>query len=473
MKVTIRPYKNIDWLTVIIYVILVAFGWMNIYAANYDPEGSLFRDISSEPFRQLVWIGLSVLTIGILFLIDSKFFVEFSYIFFGLSLLLLLMALFFGVEINGAKAWLQIGPARFQPAEFTKVTASLALARVMSRYNFQMNRWRHILKMGIVVFLPAAIILLQNDTGSALVYFAFFLVFFREGMPATILFLGALAAIIFVLSLLYQSIYIYTGLFILFCGIIYFKKQKKTAIISLGITAFTFAITTFIFNVLDKESGYILPFIISVGITSIYLGIKIVIKRLPQLGIGLFLLWVMLGYTYSTNYFFDSVLSDYQKNRILVMTGLENDPQGVGYNVNQSKIAIGSGGFSGKGFLQGTQTKFDFVPEQSTDFIFCTVGEEWGFLGTSLVILLFLILLLRIIYLAERQHSDFSRIYGYCVVAIFFMHIAVNIGMTIGLAPVIGIPLPFFSYGGSSFWGFTVLLFIFLKLDTNRLELIR
>ncbi|WP_016778335.1 rod shape-determining protein RodA [Anaerophaga thermohalophila] len=473
MRVTIRPYKNIDWLTVIIYILLVAFGWMNIYAANYDPEVGSFWDISTEPTRQLVWIGLSVLTIGFLFLIDSKFFVEFSYIFFGLSLFLLLMALFFGIEINGAKAWFQFGPVRFQPAELTKVAASLALARVMSRYNFQMNRSRHTLKMGAVVFLPAMIILLQNDTGSALVYFAFFLVFFREGMPAVVLFLGALAAIVFVLSLLYETIYIYAGLFVLFCAIIYFAKQKKTAIISFGITAFAFALTVGIFDVLDKESGYILPFIISVGITSAYLVIKTVVKRLPQLGIGLFLLWAMLGYTYSTNYFFDSVLSGYQKNRILVMIGLENDPQGVGYNVNQSKIAIGSGGFSGKGFLEGTQTKFDFVPEQSTDFIFCTVGEEWGFLGTSMVILLFLTLLLRIVYLAERQHSDFSRIYGYSVVAIFFMHIAINIGMTIGLAPVIGIPLPFFSYGGSSFWGFTVLLFIFLKLDTNRAELIR
>ncbi|WP_010417361.1 rod shape-determining protein RodA [Anaerophaga thermohalophila] len=473
MRVTIRPYKNIDWLTVIIYILLVTFGWINIYAANYDPEAGSFWDFSSEPSKQLVWIGLSVLTIGILFLIDSKFFVEFSYIFFGLSLLLLLMALFFGVEINGAKAWFQFGPVRFQPSELTKVAASLALARVMSRYNFQMNRLRHILKMAAVVFLPAVIILLQNDTGSALVYFAFFLVFFREGMPAVILFLGALAAIVFVLSLLYETIFIYAGLFVLFCAIIYFTKQKKTVIISLGITAVTFALTVGIFNVLDKETGYALPFMISAGITSAYLGIKAVVKRLPQLGIGLVLLWAMLGYTYSTNYFFDSVLSDYQKNRILVMIGLEDDPQGVGYNVNQSKIAIGSGGFSGKGFLQGTQTKFDFVPEQSTDFIFCTVGEEWGFLGTSIVILLFLTLLLRIIYLAERQHSDFSRIYGYSVVAIFFMHIVINIGMTIGLAPVIGIPLPFFSYGGSSFWGFTVLLFIFLKLDTNRAELIR
>ncbi len=213
--------------------------------------------------------------------------------------------------------------------------------------------------------------------------------------------------------------------------------------------------------------------IAGIATSSTYLVFKVLIKRMPQIGVALIILWGMMGYTYSTNYFFDSVLSEYQRNRILVMLNLEHDPQGIGYNVNQSKIAIGSGGFNGKGFLQGTQTKFDFVPEQTTDFIFCTVGEEWGFIGTTFVVILFLILLLRIIFLAERQHSDFSRIYGYSVAAIFFMHIAINIGMTIGLAPVIGIPLPFFSYGGSSFWGFTILLFIFLKLDTNRAELIR
>lgn len=473
MRVTIRPYKNIDWFTVAIYSLLVIFGWLNIYAANYDPEATELLRTNSEPAKQLIWIGLSAIMIGALFLIDSKFFVEFAYIFFGVSILLLLMALIFGVEINGAKAWFQLGPVRFQPAELTKVTAGLALARVMSRYNFQMKKWRYIIKMGIVVFLPAVVILLQNDTGSALVYFAFFLVFFREGMSPVVLFLGALAAIVLVLSLLYPTIYILAGLFLLFAGYIYFEKQRKAALVMVGITTLVFIVIFGISRLLEKDLGFTLPFISGVAAATLYLAKEVIVKRLPNIGLGMLLLWGMFGYTYSTHYVFDSVLSDYQRNRILVMLGLENDPQGVGYNVNQSKIAIGSGGFYGKGFLQGTQTKFDFVPEQSTDFIFCTVGEEWGFLGTSLVLLLFLTLLLRIIFLAERQHSDFSRIYGYGVAAIFFMHIAINIGMTIGLAPVIGIPLPFFSYGGSSFWGFTILLFIFLKLDTNRGELIR
>ncbi|PWE01124.1 rod shape-determining protein RodA [Marinilabilia rubra] len=473
MRVTIRPYKNIDWFTVAIYSLLVVFGWLNIYAANFDPEATELLRSSSEPAKQLIWIGLSLIMIGALFLIDSKFFVEFAYIFFGISILLLLMALLFGVEINGAKAWFQLGPVRFQPAELTKVAAGLALARVMSRYNFQMNSWRYVLKMGMVVFLPAIIILMQNDTGSALVYFAFFLVFFREGMSPVVLFLGALAAIVLVLSLLYPTVYIMADLFLLFAGYVYFEKQKKAALIIVGITALVFILIFGVSRLLEKDFGFTIPFLAGVAASTLYLTGQVIVKRLPGIGIGLLLLWGMLGYTYSTHYVFDSVLSDYQKNRILVMLGLENDPQGIGYNVNQSKIAIGSGGFYGKGFLQGTQTKFDFVPEQSTDFIFCTVGEEWGFLGTSMVILLFLILLFRILFLAERQHSAFSRIYGYGVAAIFFMHIAINIGMTIGLAPVIGIPLPFFSYGGSSFWGFTILLFIFLKLDTNRAELIR
>ncbi|WP_291861671.1 rod shape-determining protein RodA [Marinilabilia sp.] len=473
MRVTIRTYKNIDWLTVSIYAILVAFGWVNIYAANFDPETISGITLSSEPGKQLIWIGLAVLMIGVLFLIDSKFFVEFAYIFFGISILLLILALLFGLEINGAKAWFKIGSIRLQPAEVTKVAASLALARVMSRFNFKMSRLRYILKMGAIVFIPATIILLQNDTGSALVYSAFFLVFFREGMSPVVLLLGVLAAILFTASLLYPTEILLLGIFLLFAGYIYLSRQKRLAVVTVWLAAGGFLVIFGLGEITNWFTGFIIPMIAGIATSSTYLVFKVLIKRMPQIGVALIILWGMMGYTYSTNYFFDSVLSEYQRNRILVMLNLEHDPQGIGYNVNQSKIAIGSGGFYGKGFLQGTQTKFDFVPEQTTDFIFCTVGEEWGFIGTTFVVLLFLLLLLRIIFLAERQHSDFSRIYGYSVAAIFFMHIAINIGMTIGLAPVIGIPLPFFSYGGSSFWGFTILLFIFLKLDTNRAELIR
>lgn len=470
---TIRPYKNIDWFTVIIFALLVIFGWLNIYAANYDPEINTSLTLSSEAGKQLLWIGLSLVMIGALFLIDSKFFVEFAYIFYGISILLLLFALFFGKEINGAKAWFEMGPIRFQPAELAKVTAGLALARVMSRYNFDMSNFRHILKIGFILVLPVMIIILQNDAGSALVYAAFFLVFFREGMSPVVLFLGILAAIVFVLSLLYETVFISAGLFVVFAIYIFIIRKRKIAVIAFAMALAGFGATYGILIATNSEPGYMLPFLVGTLIASGYLLLMSLIKRLPHLTMALLVFWGMIGFTYSTHFLFDDILSEYQKNRVLVMLGLEDDPLGVGYNVNQSKIAIGSGGFHGKGFLQGTQTKFDFVPEQSTDFIYCTVGEEWGFLGTSAVIVLFLLLFYRIIFLAERQHSNFSRIYGYVVVAIFFMHFFINIGMTIGLAPVIGIPLPFFSYGGSSLWGFTILLFIFLKLDTNRGELIR
>jgi rod shape determining protein RodA len=473
MRVTIRPYKNIDGFTVVLYGLLVAFGWINIYAANYTPDNATILDISTEHTKQLIWIGLSLVIVGILFLIDSKFFVEFAYIFFGISILLLILSLFFGVEINGAKAWFQIGAIRFQPAELTKVTASIALARVMSRYNFRMSKPRYVFKMSSVLFLPFIIILLQNDTGSALVYLAFFLVFFREGMPPAVLLLGALAVVVLILSLLYDTFYIISGLFLLLAAFIYFKKQRKIALTSIAVAGFFFILAYGSFFIFNQDPGLLISFLVGAIAASVYILLQSVLKKQSHLALAVLLLWGMMGYTYSTHYFFDNVLSDYQRNRVLVMLGLQDDPLGVGYNVNQSKIAIGSGGFYGKGFLEGTQTKYDFVPEQSTDFIFCTVGEEWGFIGTSMVIAIFLLLLLRIIVLAERQHSAFSRIYGYCVVAIFFIHLTINIGMTIGLAPVIGIPLPFFSYGGSSLWGFTMLLFIFLKLDTNRAELIR
>ena len=473
MRVTIRPYKNIDWLTVAIYTLLVIFGWMNIYAANYDPALATGLDLSGEAGRQLLWIGLSIVMIGILFLIDSKFFVEFAYIFYGISILLLLFALLFGQEINGAKAWFEFGPIRFQPAELAKVTVGLALARVMSRYNFKMTNFRYILKIAFILILPVTIIILQNDTGSALVYAAFFLVFFREGMSPVVLMLGAIAALVFVFSLLYQTLFISAALFVLFVLYLFFLRQRKMAIIAFLLAAAGFGITYGVLRLTGINESLMLPLIAGTALTSGYLLFSALIKRIPSIAMALLIFWGMIGFTYSAHILFDDVLSEYQKNRVLVMLGLENDPLGVGYNVNQSKIAIGSGGVHGKGFLEGTQTKFDFVPEQSTDFIFCTVGEEWGFLGTTAVIILFLFLFYRIIFLAERQHSNFSRIYGYVVVAIFFMHFAINIGMTIGLAPVIGIPLPFFSYGGSSFWGFTILLFIFLKLDTNRAELIR
>jgi rod shape determining protein RodA len=297
MRATIRPYKNIDWLTVSIYALLVAFGWLNIYAANYDPDNAAGMTLSSEPAKQLIWIGLSVIMIGILFLIDSKFFVEFAYIFFGISILLLILALLFGVEINGARAWFKIGPIRLQPAELTKVAAGLALARVMSRFNFRMSKPRHIAKMGMVVFLPAVIILLQNDTGSALVYFAFFLVFFREGMSPVVLFLGALAVLIMIGSLLYTTIFLMLGIFLLFSVYIYLNRKKRLAVISTGITVGGFLIIYGIGEIIDWDTGFVIPLIGGLAISTIYLFLQVLIKRLPQVGIALILLWGMIGNT--------------------------------------------------------------------------------------------------------------------------------------------------------------------------------
>jgi rod shape determining protein RodA len=411
--------------------------------------------------------------IGVLMLIDSKFFLEFSFIFYGISIFLLLAALLFGKEINGARAWFEIGSIRIQPAEMAKVATNLALARIMSRFNFKMTRLQDTLKLGLILFLPFVIILLQNDTGSALVYLAFFMVFFREGMSPLVLLFGMVAGLVFVLSLMLSSLYIVLILGFLFLVFLFFYGGRKNSLKAFLIVAVPFVIALGVYKLMDAEMPKTMFLLGGLGAATIFIGIKALLKRYPFVGMGAFLLWGMIGFTFSTHFFFEQVLSDYQRTRILVMLGLEEDPLGAGYNVNQSKIAIGSGGFLGKGFLQGTQTKFDFVPEQSTDFIFCTVGEEWGFVGTTSVLLVFMFLIFRIISLAERQHSDFSRVYGYGVAAIFFFHVAINIGMTIGLAPVIGIPLPFFSYGGSSFWGFTILLFIFLKLDTNRTELIR
>ncbi len=473
MRNRIRSYKHIDWVTVFLYGSLVAIGWLNIYAANSSPDEPFYFDISREYSKQLIWIALSVVMIGILLLVDSKFFLEFAHIFFGIGVLLLLVALFFGKEINGARAWFEIGPIRFQPAEVAKVATNLAVARIMSRFNFRISRTRDVLKLALAVFLPFGIILMQNDTGSALVYMAFFIVFFREGMSPLVLLLGLGAGVVFVLSLILNSFYIVLILSVLFVGTLFVMGRRKDALKAAAITALPFIIALAIYKLLETDMPQTTFLLVGLGLASAYLGIKALMKRLTRMGMGVLLLWGIIGFTFTADYFFDNVLSDYQRTRIYVMLSLEDDPLGAGYNVNQSKIAIGSGGLYGKGFLEGTQTKFNFVPEQSTDFIFCTVGEEWGFVGTTTVVLLFMMLIFRIIYLAERQHSDFSRIYGYGVASIFFFHVAINIGMTIGLAPVIGIPLPFFSYGGSSFWGFTILLFIFIKLDTNRTELLR
>lgn len=465
--------KGVDWITIFTYFALVAFGWLNIYAANFNPETQVFFTVHAEYFKQLVWIGVSLLFAVMIMQIDSKFFVEISYPFYGFSLFLLLVVLFFGREVNGAKSWFEVGSVRFQPAELTKVATALVISRLMSRYGFSFEKRRNWFRLGLVLMTPVLFILLQNDTGSALVYFVFMLAFYREGMHPGILVLGVVAVFIAVSTLLMENIYVmgfYSAIIMIFFFIRGMRKEFAFALLTAAGGSLLF---WGVINAMGKINMEELALIAGLLAASGYLVFRWFVKKRNFILTYLLFLWCGLAFAFTTDYFFDHVLSPHQRTRINVLFGLEEDPLGAGYNVNQSKIAIGSGGFSGKGFLEGTQTKFNFVPEQTTDFIFCTIGEEWGFVGSSLLVVVFLFLMVRLIFLAEKQHSSFSRVYGYCVASIFFFHFAINMSMTIGLAPVIGIPLPFFSYGGSSLWGFTILLFIFLKLDTNRNELIR
>jgi len=472
MRRNVNIIKNLDFFTVFLYLLLVFMGWINIYAAVYNEEYSNIIDISQKYGKQLMWIGAATLLGIVILLVDSKFFSVFGNIIYICTILLLMAVLVLGREVNGARSWFELGPIRFQPAEFAKFATCLALAKYMSKFNFKIMRPKTLITIALIIFTPAALIILQNDTGSALVYSTFILVLYREGLPGLIIFLCFVCAALFILSLMTSPLTV--TIVILSGGLLAYKlyrKNNKETILAALLIAVLFSLLKtadwyFELKIEDfKLLLYSFGLSIPLFITYIYR------SKIKYAGMIIFLTCASIGFSSSVNYIFHNILEKHQSQRIKIMLGIESDPYGKGYNVNQSKIAIGSGGFSGKGFLKGTQTKYDFVPEQSTDFIFCTVGEEWGFLGTTFVIGIFITLILRLIFLAERQRSPFSRIYGYGVACILFFHLAINVGMTIGLAPVIGIPLPFFSYGGSSLWSFTILIFIFLKLDANRLEL--
>lgn len=462
--------KNIDWLSIFMYTVLVFMGWLNIYAAVYNDNHSSIFDITQKYGKQIIWIGASFVLGFIIMLTDSKFFTAFSFIIYGLMIGLLAAVLVFGREVNGARSWFEIGSFRLQPAEFAKFATCLAVANVMSRHGFKMMRLSSLLTVGILLALPALLIIKQNDTGSALVYSSFILVMYREGLHGSILLLCFMTVALFIFTLLYPPM---TVLLLIIGGtliaFLYYRQNKHEfyRIIIFLVGCFLFLL--FLKWLLDlpvTDHKLLLASYLLSNLIGIYFIYK---RKMKHIMLVVLASWLCIGATIGVDYAFDK-LQPHQKDRINNLLGIETDLTGAGYNVNQSKIAIGSGGFSGKGFLQGTQTKFNFVPEQSTDFIFCTVGEEWGFLGSTVVIGLLMAFILRIIYLAERQRSDFSRIYGYGVASILFFHMAINIGMTIGVAPVIGIPLPFFSYGGSSLWAFTILIFIFLRLDANRLQ---
>lgn len=464
-------WANLDWLTIGLYVLLVFLGWINIYAAVFNEEHASIVDMSQRYGKQLIWIITAFVMAGVLILIDSKFYVSFAYPIYLTVLLMLVAVLLFGAEVKGARSWFQIGSFAFQPAELSKMATALALAKFTSSHNFKIGKRNSIAGIILILVLPVALIFLQNDTGSALVFGIFLLVLYREGLSGVILFLGLAAALVFILTLVLDPVATIAVLSLSAVLVYYISQQKFVlALKAIGISGSIF-MTLWVAVYLLKLDWSTLRIALITGVTSsVIFSVYALRNRINNL---LFIIVVYLGLvmmTFSVDYVFNNILQTHQKARIEELLGIKSDPLGVGYNVNQSKIAIGSGGATGKGFLNGTQTKFNFVPEQSTDFIFCTVGEEWGFLGTSVVILIFLFFLLRLIFLAERQRSVFTRVYGYCVACILFFHVAINIAMTIGLAPVIGIPLPFFSYGGSSLWSFTVLLFIFLRLDASRME---
>lgn len=412
-------FFNVDWFTVLIYMCLCTIGWFNIHAAVFDPLHPSIVDLSTNYGKQLIFI-ISALMLGFfILLLDGKFFSVFSPVFYGITLLLLMLVLVVGRNVGGNQAWIPIGSFRLQPSEFAKLSACLLLARYMSTTTLKTDNLKMVGTCILILLVPMALIMLQPDTGSALTFTSLVFALYREGLSGYVLLIGAVLITLFILSLLFNKLLL-TGILVgLAILILIISRKSRKSVVSIAIT--TLACIFFVFSV---------------------------------------------------NFAYQNILQAHQRNRIDVILGKINDPRGQGYNLNQSKIAIGSGGLWGKGYLQGTQTKYDFVPEQSTDFIFCTVGEEWGFAGSLVVIGLYLTLLLRIIHLAERQRSTFTRVYGYGVASIIFFHFFINIGMTIGLVPVIGIPLPFLSYGGSSLWSFTILLFILLKLDSNRMGII-
>jgi len=448
-------------------------GWLNIYAAVFNEQHQSIFDVSQRYGKQLMWIGAAVVLIILIFLVDGRFYTAFAYPIYILTLLLLLVVLLVGREINGARSWIEIGTFRLQPSEFAKLATALALAKFMSVYRFDLMKQKNLLIVAIILFLPAAFILLQNDTGSALVYVSFVLLLYREGLPGVVLALGVFVVLLFVFTLLYSVTFVCSMVVLLAFIYYYFYRRNTKEVFYAAVILFSlYSIFYGLDYYYDLQWSLAIKLILPFLIASLFFIVYIFKNRLNKVYWLLFIVISSLFFTYSVNYVFTNVLESHQRDRINNLLGIEFDPLGAGYNVNQSLIAIGSGGFSGKGYLQGTQTKFNFVPEQSTDFIFCTVGEEWGFVGTFTVLSLFSFLLIRLIIIAERQRSAFSRIYAYGVMSIFFFHLLINVGMTIGLAPVIGIPLPFFSYGGSSLWAFTILLFILLRLDASRNEIL-
>lgn len=474
-------WASLDWWTIVLYLLLLVCGWFSVCGASYEFGNPEFLDFSTRAGKQLVWIICSFGLAFVLLMLDDAFYDTFAYLIYVALMLLLLVTIFIAPDTKGSHSWLILGPVSLQPAEFAKFATALALAKYMNAYGFTMRTWKSALGLAFLVLFPMLLIIMQRETGSALVYLAFSLVLYREGMPGVILFAGVCAIVYFVVGIRYGAVmwgdsmptpvgqYVVLLLIMLAAvgmSWLYLRQWKPVrnmliAILLVHLLGWILARYVIPFNQVWAQWG------LCALLVGYLLFLALEGRKLNYMLIGLFTV-VSIGFLYSSDYVFNQVLEPHQQMRIKVVLGLEEDPTGAGYNVNQSKIAIGSGGLTGKGFLNGTQTKLKYVPEQDTDFIFCTIGEEQGFVGSAAVLLLYLAFILRLLFVAERQPSVFGRVYGYSVLSIFLFHLFINVGMVLGLTPVIGIPLPFFSYGGSSLWGFTILLFIFLRVDAGR-----
>ena len=467
-------------MTICLYLALLVFGWISVCGASYTYGDTDIFSLGTRSGMQIVWIGTSICLGFVIMMIDDRFYNTFSYIIYGALLLLLFVTIFNPHQIKGSRSWLVLGPLRLQPAEFAKFATALALAKFMSTYGYSIHRMKDAVMTFAIILTPMIFIVLQRETGSALVYLSFLLMFYREGMPGSVLFTGVAAVVYFVVGIRYEHVMLLAtptsvGKFVvlllvqLFCsGMVSIYCRNKIGswamagyCIGATLVALLFSVFVIPFDVVWVQlviSAFMIGWLLLQGLGS----------RLRQYFYIMLFAIGSMAFFYSADYVLNNVMEPHQRVRINVLLGLEEDLAGAGYNVHQSEIAIGSGGLEGKGFLNGTQTKLKFVPEQDTDFIFCTVGEEEGFLGSAGVLLLFLALILRLIHLAERQPFRYGRVYGYSVLSVFLFHVFINVGMVLGLTPVIGIPLPFFSYGGSSLWGFTFLLFIFLRIDASR-----
>ncbi len=470
---------RVDWFTVAIYLVFIVLGWFNIYAASFDLENAVSMfDLSGRAGMQLVWMGTSLVLAFALLKIDTSFYETYAFATYVVGIALLVITLIVAPEINGSRSWLVMGPVRLQPAEFMKFIIALTLAKIFNVYNFRLMERKNLIIVMALILFPLVLVILQSETGTALVYLSLIFVLYREGLPGGILFVGVAAILYFVLAIRFSDIQlgmlsvgevVSVALIIIFAaGMVWsYMKRREVSFMIVGLGLIVSAVGL-VLHLLKLQADVGLLALIALGLVTVYLG-YLALRYWKKM--YLYILMFVVGsfaFVESSEYVFSDVLQPHQQMRIKVTLGMEQDLRGSGYHVGQSKIAIGSGGMFGKGFLNGTQTKLKYVPEQDTDFIFCTIGEEWGFVGSTLILVLFAVFILRLITLAERQTTTFGRVYGYGVVSIFLFHLLVNIGMVIGIMPVIGIPLPFFSYGGSSLWGFTILLFIFLRIDKGR-----